>query len=138
MIDELTISDQPDFEDVINLTVKVNELIKVINDLEAALSKTSIKKPMSIQFNLMQAQDGEFETTFQHFVEMRKKIKKPLTEHAANLILKKLDNLSNDIKEQIKILNASIANDWSDVYQLRDERPRQKPKMGTNIWGTGY
>ncbi len=53
------------------------------------------------------------------FREMRKTIKKPMTEKAEQMILKKLQTLAPDNEEtQIAIINQSIENCWTSVYPL--------------------
>ena len=60
------------------------------------------------------------------FVDMRKRIKKPLTERALNILFVKLDTLSggND-SNKIKILENSILNCWQGIFELK---PEQKEK----------
>lgn len=56
------------------------------------------------------------------FEEMRKKIKKPLTDRAKQQIVKKLNEISNDEETQIKVLEQSITNCWLSVYPLKEVR----------------
>jgi hypothetical protein len=65
----------------------------------------------------------EFQKTFDSFLEMRKKIKKPATERAIELIKIELKKLSKgDVNVAIEILNQSIRNCWQDVFQLKDKQ----------------
>lgn len=69
------------------------------------------------------------------FEEMRKKLRKPLTDRAKKLTLGKLEKLAPGNEEmQIAILDQSIENSWQGVYPLKtedwkgkrgDEKPRQ-------------
>lgn len=62
----------------------------------------------------------EFEITFSSFLEMRKKIKKPATERAIELIHIELEKLAPaNEKLKIDILNQSIKNCYQDVYPLK-------------------
>ena len=65
------------------------------------------------------------------FVDMRKRIKKPLTERALNILFVKLDTLSggND-SNKIKILENSILNCWQGIFELK---PGQKEKTQEEI-----
>ena len=54
------------------------------------------------------------------FIEMRKKMK-GFTTRAFKLSLNKLDELSNDDKEKIKIVNQSVMNSWKSFYELKEE-----------------
>ena len=62
---------------------------------------------------------GIFLKTWNDFKIMRKKIKKPMTERAEELLLDKLKKLNNDKDTQIAILNQSIMNCWQNVYPLK-------------------
>lgn len=62
---------------------------------------------------------SQFELAMDDFREMRKAIKKPMTEKAEQMILKKLQTLAPDNEEvQIAIINQSIENCWTSVYPL--------------------
>ena len=54
------------------------------------------------------------------FIEMRKKMK-GFTTRAFKLALNKLDELSNDDDEKIKIVNQSVMNSWKSFYELKEE-----------------
>ena len=54
------------------------------------------------------------------FIEMRKKMK-GFTTRAFKLALNKLDELSNDDDEKIKIVNQSVMNSWKSFYELKGE-----------------
>lgn len=65
----------------------------------------------------------EYENAFEAYLEMRKTIKKPATDHAKKLIGKKLDELScGDVKKKIAILNQSIVNSWQGVFPLNQNK----------------
>jgi len=53
------------------------------------------------------------------FIEMRKKIKKPLTDYALKLIFNKLAD--NDA-DKINILNQSIIHSWQGVFELKNNK----------------
>ena len=55
------------------------------------------------------------------FEEMRKKIRKPLTERAKQLALSNLRKLSTDEETQIAIVNQSVLNGWQAFYALKEE-----------------
>jgi len=70
-------------------------------------------------------EESVFEKTFDEFSNMRTKIKKPLTDFAKKLILKKLEDLSlGDEKTKIKILEQSITRGWQDVFPLKPEHQK--------------
>ena len=53
------------------------------------------------------------------FEDMRKKIKKPLTDRAKAMLLTELKKLADDEKTQIAILNQSTMNCWQGVFSLK-------------------
>lgn len=59
---------------------------------------------------------------FSDFAQMRKKIKAPLTDNAAHLILLELEKLApGDYETQKAILNQSTMRSWRGVFALKDE-----------------
>ena len=81
--------------------------------------------------------DEALDAAFADFVEMRKKIKKPMTDRAIELAMKKLRSLStipfsdcmdNDLA--IKILEQSIMNNWQGLFALKDEQPKRQSNGG--------
>lgn len=57
------------------------------------------------------------------FVEMRKRIKSPLTGRAEKLALDKLEKLApDDIEKQKAILDASTLHDWKGLFPLEEEQ----------------
>lgn len=66
----------------------------------------------------------ELSEAWDAFVEMRKKIKKPLTERAETMIWNKLNELAKDNPvKQAEILNQSTMHCWQTVYPLKEEEP---------------
>ena len=66
--------------------------------------------------------DGFPIDTWLAFVDMRKKLKKPMTDHAMELMIKMLNKMKDagqDIKE---VLEQSITKSWSDVYELKQQQ----------------
>ena len=70
----------------------------------------------------------DFSKTIEYFKEHRKKIKKPMSERAVELLKGKLETLApNDTHKQIDLLNTAILNGWQTVYPDKDKTP-DKPK----------
>lgn len=59
------------------------------------------------------------------FLEFRKSIKKPMTDHAVELLFKKLNGMTDSIDEQIEIINQSIVNGWQGVFPLKEQKTQQ-------------
>ena len=53
------------------------------------------------------------------FVEMRKKIKAPMTDRAIEKLLKKLDGMASDDETKIAIIDQSTMNSWKGVFPLK-------------------
>jgi len=85
------------------------------------------KEPKSISdfVKLMESEkylgtDENLNKTFINFIQMRINIKKIPTKNAVELLTKKLRDLSKANKEvAIKILENSIENNWSTIYELK-------------------
>ena len=57
------------------------------------------------------------------FAQFRKEIKKPMTKRAITLLLGKLQDMTGgDVSECEKILNQSIMNGWSSVYEIKQDK----------------
>mgnify|MGYP001251400357 CR=1 FL=1 len=59
------------------------------------------------------------------FTQFRKEIKKPMTKRAITLLLGKLNDMTGgDVSECEKILNQSIMNGWSSVYEIKEKKEK--------------
>jgi hypothetical protein len=71
---------------------------------------------------------SDLEKAFDSFLEMRRKIKKPATDRAVELLKIKIKKLSNNNQElAIEIINQSILNSWQDFYPLKQNDTNNKP-----------
>lgn len=77
----------------------------------------------------------ELKETIFDFIEMRKSIKKKLTERALKTILNKLDKLAVNDFEKIEILENSIVNCWQGVFEIKKEAHKgaYQSKYNSNI-----
>lgn len=70
------------------------------------------------------------------FLEMRKEIKKPATDYAQKLLLRKLSDMAEGKSNiAIAILEQSVTSCWQDVYPLKNNNPtsfRSFPARGAN------
>jgi hypothetical protein len=63
-----------------------------------------------------------------NFVEFRKGIKKPMTDYAVELMVKKLSEMSKcDMWISVDILNQSIMNGWQGIFPLKQEKAKTVP-----------
>lgn len=71
--------------------------------------------------------DERLNLAFTDYVEMRNQIKKPMTEKAIDLAMKKLEELSkgdNDVA--VQILDQSVLNSWQGLFPLKEEKQQTK------------
>ena len=60
------------------------------------------------------------------FIEMRNKIKKPLTDRAIDLLIKKLEGFKNRGYDANEIMDTSTFNSWQGVFQPKEPPKKQK------------
>ena len=72
------------------------------------------------KYNLLDDGVLELQDTIISFIEYRKKIKKPMTDHAINLLIGNLKKMEFDVYKQIEILNQSIVNGWQGIFPLKN------------------
>lgn len=77
--------------------------------------------------------DEKLNQAFADFVDMRKQIKKPMTDRAVTLAMNKLKELSNvpfsdsmDNETAIKILEQSTMNCWQGLFPLKESNSNKK------------
>lgn len=95
---------------------KVNSKVNV-NSLEEDKDKNKNKKREEKTYSA----DAELNDAILAFIEYRKKIKKPMTDRAIDLLIKKLNEMDPFIPNQIEILNQSIVNGWNGIFPLKQE-----------------
>lgn len=79
--------------------------------------------------------DEVLNDTFKEFLKMRKQIKKPMGDHAIELAIKKLNDLSGgDNDKAIKIINQSIMGSWQGFYELKEDKTNQAQDLAAK-WG---
>ena len=85
--------------------------------------------------------DESLNQAFLDYLEMRKQIKKPMTDRAVELAMKKLKELSaipfsegidNDVA--IKILEQSTMNCWQGLFPLKEDRQKSKNSDWEQKW----
>ena len=70
-------------------------------------------------------------TDWNDFVEMRKKLKKPMTDRAVKLMISKLETMKNKGINTSEVLQKSILANWSDVYEPKVQT--QQNSMGRRV-----
>lgn len=95
-----------------NVTGQVTESHATDIDIEEDKNK---KKKKEIIYSSV----PELNDAILSFIEFRKKIRKPMTDRAVELMINKLDKIADLPPEQIEILNQSIMNGWTGIFPLK-------------------
>lgn len=83
-------------------------------------------------------QNEDLQNALKAFLQMRSFIKKPMTEYALKLMLKKLDELGNNDTTKIAILNQSITNNWQGIFPLKDGKTKHEKQPEKKYDQNGY
>lgn len=80
--------------------------------------------------------NAELREALGDYIQMRKAIRKPITNRALELAFKKLDELSSDAFEKVAIVNQSVMNSWQGLFPLKDNgKQAVKQNKNSNAWG---
>lgn len=139
---EITSTSQPVNEQLTSKSQAVNKQItnipikKEIKNIRSKEYKedtnVSKKKEQAVYF----PDNEKLNEKFCEFVDMRKKIKAPMTDNAIRLALSKLEKLSNgDTNIAIEILNQSIIGSYRGLFPLKNASGtvKQKPNAFHNF-----
>lgn len=90
----------------------------------------SHKKPEPVVYSDV----PELDEAIHEFIKFRKGMKKPMSDRAVTLMMNKLETLSHDKYEQVQILNQSIMQGWTGVYELKGENKQysHSPRASNN------
>ena len=105
----------------INADIKTDSINKHKRKTETKTKKEKGKEKAAAFSLDSYTQNAELLEALEGFVEMRKKVKAPLTEHALSLLLKKLDGLGHSDAEKVEIVNQSVMNNWKGFFALKQE-----------------
>lgn len=90
------------------------------NTKEKKVSKTAKRQSYDEQIEAY-TDNEDLRQALKAFIQMRKMIKKPLTDYALELILKKLDKLAKDDETKTEIVNQSVVHSWQGVFELKEQ-----------------
>ena len=96
-------------------------IVDSCSSIEKEEDKNNKKKKKS-EFDIFieeYTENLKLKETIYEFIKMRKAIKAPMTSNALKLMLRKLDNISNNDDEKIEIINNSILNSWKGIFPLK-------------------
>lgn len=110
---------------------------KEIGKSKERVVKNNVNTPKSARIYF--PNDESLNQAFMGYLEMRKQIKKPMTDRAIELAIRKLkelstlpfsDSIDNDLA--IKILNQSVVNCWKGLFPLREQKTGSTPQGGVD------
>jgi phage replication O-like protein O len=121
---KMTVIDRDDKVSSIEMTKLSSKEIPTKETIKDTFTKDNNTPPISPRKKQPQEKfilpDWIDSETWDSFQEMRKSIKKPMTDKAKDLLIKKLEAFrarGHDIKA---IMEQSVFNSWQDVYELKD------------------
>lgn len=71
--------------------------------------------------------DALLEDKFKDYIDMRKKIRKPMTDRAIDLAIKHLRELAHGDRDvMVQILDQSVFNSWTGLYEIKQSNNTRK------------
>ena len=67
------------------------------------------------------------------YAEMRKKIRKPMTDEAARMAINKLDDLRSRGHDPTKVLMQSVFNSWQGLFEIKGQENGRKSNSEKNL-----
>ena len=129
----------------VEISEELKQMQKEIEQLKAENEKLKTKKEkpkkQTKSYDEQIAEytgNEELQNALKAFVQMRSFIKKPMTEYALKLMLKKLDELGNNDTTKIAIINQSITHNWQGIFPLKDENTKQEKQPEKKYDQNGY
>ena len=86
------------------------------NAIDTDTEQKQINKATSVAFVLP---DWIPQETWDAFLQMRKRIKKPATDYAIKLIIAKLERFKSNGQDVKQVLEKSITSGWQDVFEIK-------------------
>lgn len=117
--------------DTIRVTMERADLIDLLSAYDLMASKTPAKARKAAKATEASVlPDWLPLEAWEAFLAMRKQIKKPATEYAQKLLIKKLAAFHANDMDVGTILNQSIVSGWQDLYAPRENHTdRRAPQM---------
>ena len=115
-----TVNSTQDSKQIANKSQTNRKQIALIKESKESKESKYIKEKFK-------KEKSQLDLAMEDFEEMRKSLKKPLTEKAKHLVLKKLQDLAPDDEDtKVAILNQSIEHSWLSVYTLGSYKNQSK------------
>lgn len=116
-------------ENIVNTESRrdVDESSTQIRIGKVSIDKEKNKKEKNNFEIILEKSELSKETTarIRDFIKMRKAIKKPLTDRALELTIKRLKKIANTEEEMQMILDYSIINSYQGIFPLKEEQKKE-------------
>ena len=114
----LTFVNDP-IEEKLKDNITVNNTSNITNNIKER--KKERKEETSFDEILKDVENSDLKELYVEYIKMRKLIKKPMTNRALKMLMKKVNDLEpNSIDRQKKLLENAIVSNWLSVYPLKD------------------
>jgi predicted phage replisome organizer len=100
---------------------------EIEKEIENKSKKKNTKTASPLDEILSEITSEELKQTYRDYIEMRNKIKAPMTARALRTLINKVDSLETSIDGKCALLETAILNNWKSVYA-----PKEQPKKPQN------
>lgn len=99
-----------------------NAITEQSQNIAKKLNKTKLIESKDKEIDIIGAysENEQLKARIVEFVNMRKTIKKTITNNALSLLLIELNKIGGDDDEKIEILNRSIMSSWQGIFELKE------------------
>lgn len=97
-------------------------MLQTIYEQSQKLSHKTRKRSLSLSVSLQSVPDFIDQDLFNKYVEMREKIKKPMTGAAIKMAYRKLEKLQSEGHDPGEVLEQSIFNSWQGLFPVNQQR----------------
>lgn len=99
-----------------------NTRVLTVEDKKESTIRANASCTVDSIFSDYAGDDETLLSALEDFKAMRKQIKKPLSERAAKMIVKELDELNKKGNPPVQVLEQSILHCWQGVFELKGDR----------------
>lgn len=110
---------------------KVKDKVKVkVKDKEKEKAKEKAKEDALTRSGI--EPDSELGKEIRNFIDHRKRLRKPMTDHAIDLFIKRLFEMAQSDQERVQLIQTAILKGWQTVYPEEPQKPKAKSKNSFN------
>ena len=104
------------------VTVTVSDTVSVTD------ADTVPEKPKKTKMRY--SDDDALDDAIKDFIEHRRKLRKPMTDKAIELLINKLNKLApNNTSEKVELINTAIESGWQTVYPRKKDVPEKNSNL---------